>query len=73
MHRTAEIAKLIRNDIKAAVKAGKLPTGIKVSVTTDTYSMGSSIRVSVRELPAGYPLHNPARIAYVLAHGFTFW
>ena len=47
---TVQIAKAIREDIKAAVKAKELPKA-KYSVTTDKYSMGSSITVVVSRLP----------------------
>lgn len=52
----ADIAKLIRADIKAAVKAGDLPAvfaGHKVAyaVTVENYSMGRSIDITVRGVP----------------------
>jgi hypothetical protein len=53
---TAEIAALIRQDIKEAVKRGQLPKA-KYSVRTDRYSMGSSIDVVVSGLP--FPVINP--------------
>ncbi len=46
---TAEIAKLVRADIKAAVKSGTLPAG-KYSVRIERYSMGSSISVRIGDL-----------------------
>lgn len=46
---TTEIAKLIREEIKALRKAGKLPTG-KYSVRSQYFSGGSSIDVRVRDL-----------------------
>ncbi|HKY40650.1 MAG TPA: hypothetical protein VJN18_32165 [Polyangiaceae bacterium] len=49
--RSAEIAKLIRADIKAAIALGELPAGIKCSVTTDTFSGGSSIDIRVKACP----------------------
>lgn len=48
--RTADIAKLVRGDIKAAIKAGELPA-IKTSVRTRTFSGGSAIDVYVTEAP----------------------
>jgi hypothetical protein len=48
---TAEIAKCIRADIKAAVAAGELPKGIKTSVRIETGSMYSAIRVNVVAFP----------------------
>ena len=53
---TAQIAARIRADIKAAVRAGDLPHA-KYSVTTDKYSMGSSINVVASNLP--FPTINP--------------
>lgn len=49
----AEIAKLFRADVKAALKTGALPAGLKVSVKIDRYSMGCSIDVTVAALPEG--------------------
>lgn len=43
-----EIAKLVRKDIKEAIKKGFLPK-MKTSVTIDRYSMGQSICVRVTE------------------------
>ncbi|HEY5243166.1 MAG TPA: hypothetical protein VIJ22_16915, partial [Polyangiaceae bacterium] len=56
-HDTAALAKLIRQDIQAALGAGQLPRG-KYSVTTDKYSMGSSITVVASKLP--FPVINEA-------------
>ncbi len=53
---TAQIAARIREDVKAAVKAGELPRA-KYSVTTEKYSMGSSITVVASGLP--FPVLNP--------------
>jgi hypothetical protein len=61
-----EIAALIRADIKAALKSGALPAGVKVSVAKG--SSGSSINVYVTALPAGFPLLSEIRIAHELAH-----
>lgn len=45
---TAQIAKLIREDIKAAVKLGVLPGTIRdYTVTTDTFAGGSAIRMQL--------------------------
>lgn len=57
-----DVAKLCRADIKAAVKAGTLPQGLKVSVRTDYYAGGASIRVAVTALPAGFPVLNAERV-----------
>jgi hypothetical protein len=54
--RRPEIAKLIREDIKAAVKSGELPKG-KYSVRTESYSGGGSINVTFSAL-VGIPVHN---------------
>jgi hypothetical protein len=53
---TTAIAKRIREDIKAAIKARELPKA-KYSVRTDKYSMGSSITVEASSLP--FPVLNP--------------
>jgi hypothetical protein len=57
VHDTAALAKLIREDIKAEVAAQRLPPA-KYSVTTDKYSMGSSITVVASKLP--FPVLNEA-------------
>lgn len=66
---TAEIAKLIRRDIKAAVKAGDLPK-VKVSVRTSRYSGGSSINVRIRSVE-GIQMINADRVRHewLDAHG----
>jgi hypothetical protein len=65
---TAEIAALIRADIKGAVKRGELPKTAKYSVTTDKYSMGSSITVKASAL--AFRVINPG--AYVVEHGANY-
>lgn len=47
----ADIAKLVRADIKTAIAAGELPQGMKVSVTIERYSMGRSLNVRVTACP----------------------
>src|SRR5947209_11528557 len=48
----AQIAKLIRADIKQAIKAGELPgTFRNYRVRTNKYSMGQSIDIRVEGLP----------------------
>ena len=47
---TTQISKLVREDIKAAIKAGELSKA-KYSVRTQYYSMGSSIDITVRNVP----------------------
>jgi len=49
-----EVAKKLRGDIKAAVKTGKLPKGLKVSVRKDH----NSIDLTVTALPEGFTIHN---------------
>lgn len=46
----ADIAKLMRADIKAAVKSGELPD-VKYSVTVENYSGGRSINIRIQDLP----------------------
>jgi len=57
---TTEIAKRFRSDVKAALAAGELPKGLKLSVRTDYFSMGSSIDVRIKEVP-GLRVRNPER------------
>ena len=56
----AEVAKDIRRDIAAAVKAGELPA-IRCTVRTRRYSMGRSIDVEVTAVPAGLIVANVRR------------
>ena len=46
-----DLAKLMREDIREATRDGKLPRGLKVSVTTSRYSMGQSIDIRIVEAP----------------------
>lgn len=57
-----EIAKLIREDIKAAVKAGTLPKG-RYSVRTESYSGGGSIDITVSDV-VGIPIVNLDRLRW---------
>jgi hypothetical protein len=50
----AEIAKLVRQDIKHATMRGDLPQGLKVSVRTREYAGGGSIDVRVTSVPASF-------------------
>ncbi len=50
---TTQISALFREDLKKAIKEGKLPKGLKVSVKTEYYSGGSSIHVRVTQYPLG--------------------
>lgn len=47
----AEVAKRVRADIKAAQKAGTLPTGMKATVNIHRYSMGCALYVRVTQAP----------------------
>ena len=42
-----DIAKLIRADVKAAVKAGTLPATLKYSVRSDSFAGGQAVRIGV--------------------------
>jgi hypothetical protein len=44
-----EIAKMIRKDIKEAIKAGDLPKGLKTSVKIERFSGGQSINIRVKK------------------------
>lgn len=55
-----DIAKLVRQDIKASIKAGRLPKGTKTSVRISRYSMGRSLVISVISL-GDVIIDNPAR------------
>ncbi len=56
---TPECAKRFRADVKAAILAGDLPKGLKLSVQCDSYSGGSSIDVRIKALP--FAALNPGR------------
>ena len=57
---TTEIAKMFREDVKAAQKAGDLPRGLKLSVKTRYFSGGSAIDVKIVAVPQGFRVLNPA-------------
>lgn len=68
----AELAKLIRADIKAAVVAGKLPKA-KYSVTKKDFAGGGSINVSFSNVvEAGFCLFNLERLALDVSDPHTF-
>lgn len=67
-----EIAVRVRADIKAAIKAGKLPV-FKVSVRTDCYSMGCSLDVVVTAVPAGYLVANAAHVAWEMENPHSYF
>lgn len=50
---TTQIAKAFRADVKAAQKSGDLPKRLKLSVRTQYYAGGSSIRVGIKDMPCG--------------------
>ena len=56
---TTQIAKLVREDIKAAVKGGELPKA-RYSVRTSYYSMGSSLNITIKDVL--FNLLNEARV-----------
>lgn len=59
-----EVAKLIRADIKDAVKAGTIPAA-KYSVTCESFAGGGSIDVRIADVKkAGFVLWNPLRLAW---------
>lgn len=58
---TAEIAKLFRADVAAAMRAGELPKGLKLSVRISRYAGGSSINVAVKACP-GTAIANPGHV-----------
>lgn len=47
----AEVAKLVRADLKKAVKKGELPKGFKASVRISRYSMGQSLDIEIQACP----------------------
>ena len=58
--RYAEIAKLIRADIKESKDDGRLPRLAKYSVRISTYSMGGSVDVRMSDLVRGWIPENLA-------------
>jgi hypothetical protein len=54
-----EIAKMIRADIAAAMKAGELPK-MKIGVTTSRFAGGQSLTIAVKTFPG--QVLNPARV-----------
>jgi hypothetical protein len=46
-----DVAAAVRKDIKAAVKSGALPAGLRCSVRISRYSGGQSLRVKVQAVP----------------------
>lgn len=66
---TADVAKIIRKEIRRDVKVGKLPKG-KYGVRIQRFSGGSSIRVAISDL--GFHVHNPERVRFDLEHPNTY-
>lgn len=62
-----EIARRIRMDIKAGIKAGKLPKGLKASVRTRKSSLHEAIDVVIKAAP-GVTVSNPERVAFQAAN-----
>ena len=60
----ADIAKLIRADIKAAKKRGDLPKSLKTSVRISRYAGGQSLDVTVK---GGIPVHTEAYLRWYRA------
>ena len=52
-----EIAKLVRADIKQAIKVGRLPKGTKTSVKIDRFSMGQALDITIKAIPC--TIYNP--------------
>lgn len=66
-----DIAKAVRKDIAAAIKAGELPA-MKTSVTIERFSGGCALRVKVKEIAGGAlnPDHVRANAANPYRHEF---
>ncbi|MDG3443712.1 hypothetical protein [Nitrospirillum amazonense] len=60
-----EIAARIRQDIKDAQKAGRLPQTVKASVRFSLFSGGASVDVTINALPPGMVVWNPEYVAWV--------
>jgi hypothetical protein len=58
-----EIAKLVRAEIKTAIKDGSLPEGLKASVRISRYSMGQSLDIGITSL-GGISPFNPEWVAW---------
>jgi hypothetical protein len=56
---TLETCKAIRRDIAAAKKSGKLSKELRISVRKSEYSMGCSITLTIKALPAGFRWFGP--------------
>lgn len=56
-----DIAKLIRKDLKAAIKDGTIPK-VKTSVRMSRYSGGQSLAVEIRTVPEGFVILSRERL-----------
>lgn len=69
----AEIAKLVRKDLKAAQAAGELPADATFNVRIERFSGGQSLRVAVLGMPDTWTYNQPGLepdyANYVPAHG----
>ena len=66
----ADIAKRMRADVKAAIKAGTLPKGIKVSVKIERASMMQAIAMRITDFPT--PVYREA-YAVAVDFGADYW
>lgn len=68
-----EIASLVRRDIAAAVKGGRLPK-IKTSIRIARFSGGQSLTITVSKVPDGFVVDNHVkREAWLTIAGNTSW
>lgn len=63
----ADIAKRVREDIKAAIRGRSLPA-IKSTVRVSRYSGGQSLTVTICGVPKGLPVENHERLAFMADH-----
>lgn len=56
---TTAIAKILRKAIHTEQKWGTIPKEMTISVTTEYYSMGSTIHLIVKQLPDTIPVFDP--------------
>jgi hypothetical protein len=69
----AEVAKLVRKDLKAAQVAGELPTDATFAVRVDRFSGGQSLDVTIIGMPDSWTYNQPGLepnyAEYIPAHG----
>lgn len=70
---TTEIAKRMREDIKAAKVRGDLPKALKCRVRSKYFSGGSSIDIDVTELPEGLAVWSPDFLRHEHEHERGAW